>query len=65
LEEADGAERSAVPSSLRLIEGRLPFRLALAFASASVKERALRRSLVSLVESVAAACARRTGAKRM
>jgi hypothetical protein len=37
LEEADGAERSAVPSSLRLIEGRLPFRLALAFASASVK----------------------------
>jgi hypothetical protein len=48
---------------LWLIDDRWSFRLAYAFAS--VKERILRRSLVSLVESVAAACARRTGAKRM
>jgi transcriptional regulator with XRE-family HTH domain len=60
---AESAEHSGTLSPLRLIDDRWSFRLAYAFAP--IKERALRRSLVSLVESVSAACARRTGAKRM
>jgi transcriptional regulator with XRE-family HTH domain len=62
LDGVDGAEQSAAPSPLRLIEGRLPFRLARAFAA--IKEPGMRRSLVALVEATAAACARRARARR-
>jgi transcriptional regulator with XRE-family HTH domain len=52
---AAGRRRSSEPSALHLIAEKSPLRLVRAFAR--IKDRSLRRSIVAMVENVAAKCA--------